>query len=157
MGELEPEVAALLRKYALQNALEYDGQGQVGSVMGRVMGENADLRSRAKELAGFIAAQVNEANAMAAEKGLEHIRGLLESESPDALEKKVKERREGLPPLPNAENGKVVLRFAPNPNGPLSLGHARGVVINTELANMHDGEVILRFDDTDAVVKRPDS
>ena len=44
MGELEPEVAALLRKYALQNALEYDGQGQVGSVMGRVMGENADLR-----------------------------------------------------------------------------------------------------------------
>lgn len=156
MGELEPEVAALLRKYALQNALEYDGQGQVGSVMGRVMGENADLRSRAKELTGFIAAQVNEANTLAAEKGLEHIRKLLESESPDALEKKVKERREGLPPLPNAEDGEVVLRFAPNPNGPLSLGHARGVVINTELANMHDGEVILRFDDTDAVVKRPD-
>ena len=156
MGELEPEVAALLRKYALQNALEYDGQGQVGSVMGRVMGENADLRSRAKELTGFIAAQVNEANALAAENGLDHIRALLESESPDALEKKVKERREGLPPLPNAEDGKVVLRFAPNPNGPLSLGHARGVVINSELANMHDGEVILRFDDTDAVVKRPD-
>ena len=156
MGELEPEVAALLRKYALQNALEYDGQGQVGSVMGRVMGENADLRSRAKELTGFIAAQVKVANDLAAEKGLDHIRELLASESPDALEKKVKERREGLPPLPNAEDGKVVLRFAPNPNGPLSLGHARGVVINTELANMHDGEVILRFDDTDAVVKRPD-
>jgi len=156
MGELEPEVAALLRKYALQNALEYDGQGQVGSVMGRVMGENADLRSRAKELTGFIAAQVKVANDLAAEKGLDHIRELLASESPDALEKKVKERREGLPPLPNAEDGKVVLRFAPNPNGPLSLGHARGVVINTELANMHDGEVILRFDDTDSVVKRPD-
>ena len=156
MGELEPEVAALLRKYALQNALEYDGNGQVGSVMGRVMGENADLRSRAKELTGFIAGQVNDANALAAEMGLEHIRELLERESPDALEKKIKERREGLPPLPNAVDGKVVLRFAPNPNGPLSLGHARGVVINTELANMHDGEVILRFDDTDAVVKRPD-
>ena len=156
MGELEPEVAALLRKYALQNALEYDGQGQFGSVMGRVMGENADLRSRAKELTGFIAAQVKVANDLAAEKGLDHIRELLASESPDALEKKVKERREGLPPLPNAEDRKVVLRFAPNPNGPLSLGHARGVVINTELANMHDGEVILRFDDTDSVVKRPD-
>ena len=48
------------------------------------------------------------------------------------------------------------MRFAPNPNGPLSLGHARGVVINTEYAKMYDGEVILRFDDTDAVVKRPD-
>jgi glutamyl-tRNA synthetase len=156
MGELEPAVAALLRKYALQNALEYDGQGQVGSVMGRVMGENPDLRSQAKLLTAFIASQVQEANALAAEKGLDHIRSILESESPDALEKKTKERREGLPPLPNAESGKVVLRFAPNPNGPLSLGHARGVVINAEFAKTYDGEVILRFDDTDAVVKRPD-
>ena len=156
MGELEPEVVSLLRKYALQNALEYDGQGQVGSVMGRVMGENPDLRSRAQELTGFIASQVTEANALATEKGLDHIRSILEDESPDALEKKVKERREGLPPLPNAESGNVVLRFAPNPNGPLSLGHARGVVINAELARMYDGEVILRFDDTDSVVKRPD-
>ena len=156
MGELEPAVVALLRKYALQNALEYDGQGQVGSVMGRVMGETPDLRSRAKLLTAFIASQVQEANSLAAEKGLDHIRSILESESPDALEKKTKERREGLPPLPNAESGKVVLRFAPNPNGPLSLGHARGVVINTEYAKMYDGEVILRFDDTDAVVKRPD-
>jgi glutamyl-tRNA synthetase len=156
MGELEPEVVALLRKYALQNALEYDGQGQAGSVMGRVMGENPDLRARASELTGFIDEQVAEANALAAEMGLEHVRSILENESPDALEKKVKERREGLPPLPNAESGKVVLRFAPNPNGPLSLGHARGVVINSELARMYDGEVILRFDDTDTVVKRPD-
>ena len=124
MGELEPEVVALLRKYALQNALEYDGQGQAGSVMGRVMGENPDLRARASELTGFIDEQVAEANALAAEMGLEHVRSILENESPDALEKKVKERREGLPPLPNAESGKVVLRFAPNPNGPLSLGHA---------------------------------
>ena len=156
MGELEPEVAALLRKYALQNALEYDGEGQVGSVMGRVMGENPDLRSRAQELTEFISSQVAEANALAAEKGLDHIRSILEDESPDALEKTVKERREGLPPLPNVEAGNVVLRFAPNPNGPLSLGHARGVVINSELARMYDGEVILRFDDTDAVVKPPD-
>ena len=156
MGELDSAVIALLRKYALQNALEYDGQGQVGSVMGRVMGENPDLRSQAKQLTPAIASQVAEANALAAEKGLEHIRSILESESPDALEKKVKERREGLPPLPNAEQGNVILRFAPNPNGPLSFGHARGVVINAEFARMYDGEVILRFDDTDAVVKPPD-
>ena len=156
MGELDSAVIALLRKYALQNALEYDGQGQVGSVMGRVMGENPDLRSQAKQLTPAIASQVAEANALAAEKGLEHVRSILESESPDALEKKVKDRREGLPPLPNAEQGNVILRFAPNPNGPLSFGHARGVVINAEFARMYDGEVILRFDDTDAVVKPPD-
>ncbi|MEE2812415.1 MAG: glutamate--tRNA ligase [Candidatus Thermoplasmatota archaeon] len=157
MGDgLADDIAALLRKYALQNALEYEGVGQVGSVMGRVMAENPDLRSMAQTLTNHIAAAVNDANALATSHGLEHIRQILEDESPDALEKKVKERREGLPPLPNAEDGKVVLRFAPNPNGPLSLGHARGVVINTEFARMYDGEVILRFDDTDAVVKPPD-
>ena len=37
--------------------------------MGRVMGENADLRSSAKELTDFIAEQVKVANALAAEKG----------------------------------------------------------------------------------------
>jgi len=157
MGDtLEPDVVALLRKYALQNALEYEGVGQVGSVMGRVMAENPDLRAMAKTLTAHIATAVTDANALASEQGLEHIRILLEEESPDALEKRTKERREGLPPLPNAVEGEVVLRFAPNPNGPLSLGHARGVVINTELARMYDGEVILRFDDTDAVVKPPD-
>ena len=45
MGELDSAVMALLRKYALQNALEYDGQGQVGSVMGRVMGENQNSQT----------------------------------------------------------------------------------------------------------------
>ena len=152
---LDSAVAALLRKYALQNALEYDGKGQVGSVMGRVMGENPDLRPMGKQLTPHIVNAVEEANALANSEGLDTIREILESESPDALVKKTKQRREGLPPLPNATDGAVVLRFAPNPNGPLSFGHARGVVINAELAKMHGGEVILRFDDTDAKIKRP--
>jgi len=152
---LDSAVAALLRKYALQNALEYDGKGQVGSVMGRVMGENPDLRQMGKQLTPHIQIAVDEANALANSEGLDAIRGILEAESPDVLVKKVKQRREGLPPLPNATDGAVVLRFAPNPNGPLSFGHARGVVINAELAKAHGGEVILRFDDTDAKIKRP--
>ena len=55
----------------------------------------------------------------------------------------------------NATKGKVVLRFAPNPNGPLSFGHARGLVINSTYREMYDGEFILRFDDTDTKVKPP--
>lgn len=49
----------------------------------------------------------------------------------------------------------VVMRFAPNPNGPLTLGHARGVVVNSELARKYAGKFILRFDDTDPRIKRP--
>ena len=47
------------------------------------------------------------------------------------------------------------MRFAPNPNGPLSFGHARGIVINGTYAKQFDGELILRFDDTDTSVKPP--
>jgi len=49
----------------------------------------------------------------------------------------------------------VVMRFAPNPNGPLTIGHARGVVVNSHLVKKYGGKFILRFDDTDPNVKKP--
>jgi hypothetical protein len=60
----------------------------------------------------------------------------------------------GLPRLPNTEQG-VRLRFAPNPNGPLSMGHSFGIVVNDTYTRAYDGEYILRFDDTDPDQKRP--
>ena len=51
--------------------------------------------------------------------------------------------------------GKVVMRFAPNPNGPATLGSARGMVVNSEYVKMYKGKFILRFDDTDPDIKRP--
>ena len=156
MSDWEPddEVLQLIRKYALQNALEYDGDGQVKSVQGRVLGENAELREHARHLVPLIGPMVDEANELWKTSGADAIRSILEEESPDALEKRTKERREGLPELPNAKSGEVVLRFAPNPNGPLSLGHSRGVMINGEYAATYDGKLILRFDDTDTKNKQ---
>ena len=152
----DAETEALIRHVALQNALEYEGKAAMGSVIGRIMAMRGDLRQHGKAVTGLVAMQVNAANAMAAEQGLEAIRGLLEAEAPHLLEKReAKARREGLPELKNAEKGKVVLRFAPNPNGPLSFGHARGLVINSTYREMYDGEFILRFDDTDTKVKPP--
>jgi len=120
------------------------------------MGTRSDLRPHGKIISPLIAKAVSEANAMAAEKGIEALKAILEQEAPHLLEKREKkERREGLPELKNASKGKVVLRFAPNPNGPLSFGHARGIVINGKYAEEWDGELILRFDDTDTVVKPP--
>ena len=159
MSDWSPDEAAARRilEFALQNALEYEGRGQVGSVMGRIMGELAELRRHGRAVAPHVARAVAEANALAADVGLDAVRARLTEVAPDLLEKRVHERREGLPPLPNLPaSGHPILRFAPNPNGPMSFGHARGVVINAELAAMHDGEVILRFDDTDTSVKPPD-
>ncbi len=109
----DEDVSRLIRKYALQNALQYDGKGQVGSVQGRVLGENIELREQAQFLYAIITPMVEEANNIWAEKGADEVRRILEEEAPEALEKRVKERREGLPELPNATDGQVVLRFAP--------------------------------------------
>lgn len=49
----------------------------------------------------------------------------------------------------------VVMRFAPNPNGPATLGSARGIVINSYLVKRYGGKFILRFDDTDPKLKKP--
>jgi glutamyl-tRNA synthetase len=145
-----------IRHMALQNALEYEGKAAVGSVIGRLMASRSDLRPHGKIVNGLVARMVVEANELAAKEGLDHLRSILEAEAPHLLEKRApKKRREGLTELPNAEKGKVVLRFAPNPNGPLSFGHARGLVINSTYREMYEGEFILRFDDTDTKVKPP--
>ena len=81
------------------------------------------------------------------------VRDVLERKRLTFSESEVKARRED--DLKNAEKGKVVLRFAPNPNGPLSFGHARGLVINSSYRETYEGEFILRFDDTDTKVKPP--
>ena len=146
----------LIWHLSLQNAFEYDGKGAAGSVIGRIMSTRADLRQYGGQISPLVAQSVAKANSLAQEKGLEHVESLLQQEAPHLLEGRQKqERREGLPLLKNTEGKEIVLRFAPNPNGPLSFGHARGVVINGTYAHEHKGTLILRFDDTDTTVKPP--
>lgn len=49
----------------------------------------------------------------------------------------------------NKNDGKVVTRFPPEPNGFLHLGHAKSICLNFGLAKEHRGICHLRFDDTD--------
>ena len=151
----DADTIATVRKYALQNAVEYDGDGQAGSVLGRLLGERADLRGRARDLKELVESEVAAANQLAASEGVEAARAALAATNPEALQRQKQQKRVGLKELPEAIRGEVVLRFAPNPNGPLTLGHARGVAINSEYAKMYDGKVVLRFDDTDTKVKPP--
>ena len=146
----------MLWHVAIQNAIEYSGKAAPGSVIGRIMSIRQDLRPHGKILSPLIAKKVAQANKLATDEGLDYLRNILENEAPELLEQRKKQaKRTGLPELINAEKGNVVLRFAPNPNGPLSFGHARGIIINGEYAKEYDGELILRFDDTDTSVKPP--
>lgn len=48
----------------------------------------------------------------------------------------------------SGRTSKVVLRFPPEPNGYLHLGHAKSIVLHDLLAEAFDAELTLRFDDT---------
>ena len=115
-----------VRKYALQNAIEYNGKGQPGSVLGRVLGEREQLRTRVNSLLSLVEKEVARANSIAREDGIEGVRKELESLAPEALDREKHKKNEGLRDLPG-NTSEVILRFAPNPNGPLSIGHSRGV------------------------------
>ncbi|MDX1612414.1 MAG: glutamate--tRNA ligase, partial [Candidatus Thermoplasmatota archaeon] len=122
-----------------------------GAVIGRIMAYDDAFRDDPKtvaQTAGRIVGQVNSMELADQEAKLEEL-GAIEMEAKD-------QRREGLPELPGYEEGQqVVMRFAPNPNGPPTLGHSRGMCVNGWYAKEYDGELILRFDDTDPVNKAP--
>ncbi|MEM2022841.1 MAG: glutamate--tRNA ligase [Archaeoglobaceae archaeon] len=138
----------LVMKYVVQNAAKF-GSPNEKAVIGKVIAENPELKAKVGEIIELVKECIKEYNSL----NEDDKRILAEKFSE---EKKVeKERIPELPPLEKAEKGKVVMRFAPNPNGPPTIGSARGIIINGEYVKMYKGKYIIRFDDTDPKTKRP--
>ena len=139
MNDLEE----IIFKHALLNAAKHKGSANPGAVIGSIMSQEPDLRKKAKEIgvmAGEIVAEVNKLSA-------DEQKSEMEKYNLEIREKKqVKEV--GLQDLPGSHEN-IVMRFAPNPSGPLHIGHARSAVPNGEYVKRHDGKLILRIEDTD--------
>lgn len=140
MNDLEK----IVFKYALLNAAKHKGSANPSAVIGSIMANEEELRSKAKEigpLAGKIVAQVN---ALSAEEQASEMKKY----GVEVEEKKPKAKEVGLQELPGTHEN-IVLRFAPNPSGPLHIGHSRAAVPNAEYVKRHNGKLILRIEDTD--------
>ena len=131
---------------ALQNAVKNKAVPRAGAVLGSVMGAHPELRSQAKEINAMLPAILAKVEALSPEDREAQLREL----NPEAIEKmhEKKERIHELPTLPDAEGG-VVMRFAPNPSGPLHLGHARASVLNDYYVRKYGGKFYYRVEDTD--------
>lgn len=140
----------IILKHALQNAVNYNGKANTGAVIGKILSEKPELKNNISTLSKEIQKIVNEVNSLTLEQQKERLKEFA-SELP-VKEKKKEERK--IPDLENVK-GKVVMRFAPNPNGPISLGHCRPALWNWFFVEKYKGTFILRFDDTDAKIKVP--
>ena len=140
-----------IRKIALQNAFDHEGKTQDKVVLAKILGTKPEFRSKVKEIVGDIAEIVSAVNQISFDEQRKEI----EENFPEILIPKEKiEEREGLPPLKGAEQGKVITRFPPEPNGYPHIGHAKAAIINAEYAKMYGGKFILRMDDTNPEAER---
>ena len=148
----DKELEDMIRGYALKNAVKYGGKASIGSVMSMVLADKPELKPRARDIVKVVKKIVDEVNRLS----LEEQKRLLEEHYPWLLkaEEKKEERRE-LPPLPNAVEGKVVTRFAPNPDFVIHIGNARPAILSYRYSRIYKGKFILRFEDTDPRTKSP--
>lgn len=141
----DEDIEQLILKYTLENAAKHKGEANEKKVMQKIMATHVELRKKAKQISDLIDKTAAEINKLSLEEQVAR----LEEIAPELLEIKGKTKRiYELPPLENAEKGKVVTRYAPEPNGQMHLGHAFTAFFAHHYAEKYDGEFILRFEDT---------
>ena len=137
----------IVLKYVLKNAFDFKGKANSKVVLGAVLRENSALKSDVPTLLKEIEKRIKEVEKMT----LAEVEAKLGKINPTLLMEQKEETVEGpLKALPKAEVGKVTVRIAPSPSGPLHIGHAYGTSLNYEYAKMYKGKLILRIEDTNA-------
>ena len=148
---MDDELRKEIRKMSLQNAFEHEGKTRDKIILGKILGIKPEFRTKVKEISSEISEIVSSVNQLSLEEQEKEIK----ENFPEVLAPKEKiVEREGLPELKDAEQGKVITRFPPEPNGYPHIGHAKAAIINSEYAKMYGGKFILRMDDTNPESER---
>jgi glutamyl-tRNA synthetase len=129
-----------IKAYALKNAISHEGRAIQGSVISSLFHEGLK-KEDVKKYIKDISKAVNEINALSIEEQIKEFDNLKDFTSE-------REVREGLSELPNAKKGKVIMRFAPSPSGPMHVGHALTFCLNLLYVKKYGGKLYLRIEDT---------
>ena len=62
--ENDNELIETIRKAVLLNAVQHGGKAQSGPIIGRLLGEKAELRTNAKDLIALVDTVLNEVNSL---------------------------------------------------------------------------------------------
>ncbi len=143
---MEDNLRSILLVFALQNAVKHSSLPKPGTVIGMVMGKHPEFRSRAREVSALLDEVLSQVAALSPAEREQQLRALAPDVAEDMSRPRVHVKE--LPGLEKADHG-VVMRFAPNPSGPLHLGHARAAVLNDAYVKRYGGKYILRIEDTD--------
>lgn len=96
------EIRELVLKYALINAYTHRGKANPKAVIGKVLGENPELRKRAKEIIPLVNEVVNEVNSLSLEEQEAKLREIY----PEFFEEKnEKKRKRRVFPAPEGREG----------------------------------------------------
>jgi len=133
-----------IEKFALANAVKFNGRANQGSVISHVIAEHPDVKANMKDVAKAIGAKIKEINALGLEKQLE----ILTAKYPKMLEKKEHEEHDLFAFLKIPEGEIIKTAYPPGPEKYPHIGHAFAAIVNRELANKYGGKFVLRFEDT---------
>ena len=137
-------VNELIEKAALANAYSHDGKASTGAVLGHVLSKDPKLKANIPVLKQQVEKIIAKVNKLSLTKQENQLKKLW----PGYFKPKAKSKPKTLPSLPNAIKGKVVMRFEPSPSGPLHIGHAYTLGLNSEYCRKYNGTLILRISDT---------
>ena len=121
----DEEIKNQIRKFALQNAAEHDGQTRDKTILAKILGAKPELRQKVKEISSVITEVVSEINQIPLEQQQKDIA----DKYPELLLVEEKKPEQNvLPSLSNTEGKNIITRFPPAPNGYPHIGHAKAAI-----------------------------